>query len=218
MINKLVVIIPSRGRPDVIEELADEFYANATAGAQLVVATDDDEPEYPKVNGVLYERGPRLRMNGTLNKVARDYCQRYAYVGFMGDDHRARTPGFDEKILVALQSNFVAYGNDLIWGEGLPTAVFMRSEVVQKLGFMAPPKLIHLYMDNFWLELGRRTSIAYLPDVIIEHLHPSVGKADWTPQYQEVNDQAVYDHDREALNEYYATQFEDDLGKLLEFG
>lgn len=215
MINKLCVIVPSRGRPEAIADLAANFYGKMTSNAMLVVATDDDEPEYPKVPGVTYERGPRLRMNGTLNKVAREYCEKYQYIGFMGDDHRPRTDGWDEKVMVALQSAYIAYGNDLIWGEGLPTAVFMRSEVIQKLGFMAPPKLIHLYMDNFWLKLGQATSIQYLPDVIIEHLHPSVGKAEWTPQYQEVNDQAVYDHDREALDEYLATQFEDDVRKIL---
>lgn len=212
--NDLLVIIPSRGRPESVLPVAADFFANGTGKADLMFATDDDQPEYPYLRGIQYRRGPRLRMNGTLNAAALENVDKYKYIGFLGDDHRTRTPGWDEKVIEALQDHNVVYGNDLIWGEGLPTAVFLRAEVIKRLGFMAPPCLIHLYLDNFWLELGRNTSIKYLPDVIIEHLHPSAGKADWTPEYLEVNDQALYDHDKQAFDDYIANQFAQDLEKL----
>lgn len=213
--NDLLVIIPSRGRPETVAQVAADFFDNRwTNKVELMFATDDDQPAYPDYPGVLFRRGPRLRMGGTLNAAAVENADKYKYIGFLGDDHRTRTPGWDEKVIAALEDHNVVYGNDLIWGEGLPTAVFVRSEVIQKLGYMAPPTLIHLYLDNFWLELGRATSIKYLDDVIIEHLHPSVGKAEWTPEYTEVNDQALYDHDREALEHYMATQFAADVEKL----
>lgn len=212
--KELLVIVPSRGRPETVSVLAQEFFENSTGRADLMFATDDDQPEYPDYPGVLFRRGPRLRMCGTLNAAAVENADKYKYLGFLGDDHRTRTPGWDEKVIASLEKHNVVYGNDLIWGEGLPTAVFLRSEVVQKLGYMAPPALVHLYLDNFWLTLGRATSIEYLPDVIIEHLHPSVGKADWSESYQEVNDQALYAHDEQAFNEYLEKQFVADLEKL----
>ena len=53
---------------------------------------------------------------------------------------------------------------------------------------MVPPGMIHLYFDNFWLDFGRAMGkITYLPDVIIEHMHPAVGKAVLDAGYQEVN-------------------------------
>lgn len=214
MSKPLLVIIPSRGRPESVAEVARDFFANSEGHADLLFATDDDQMPYPEVEGVLYERGPRLRMNGTLNAVATKYADKYDYIGFMGDDHRTRTPGWDTKVTEALKDHLVVYGNDLIWGEGLPTAVFLQAKVVRRLGYMAPPELIHLYLDNFWLELGRATTIKYLDDVIVEHLHPSAGKANWTPEYLEVNDQALYDHDRVALDNYRETRFAEDLEKL----
>jgi len=153
-------------------------------------------------------------MNGTLNAAAVEYADQYRYIGFMGDDHRPRTFGWDERIVEELNYSHVVYGNDLLQGESLPTAVFMRSEIVQKLGYMAPPELIHLYLDNFWLELGRATSMRYLGDVTIEHLHPYAGKAEWDASYLEVNDQALYEHDRLAFENYMATRFQEDLEKL----
>lgn len=212
--NDLLVIVPSRGRPESVEPVASDFFGNGTGLADLMFATDDDQPLYPAYDGVQFTVGPRLRMCGTLNAVAIENADKYKYIGFMGDDHRTRTFGWDKSVITALESHNVVYGNDLIWGEGLPTAVFLRSENIQKLGYMAPPALIHLYLDNFWLELGRATSVKYLDDVVIEHLHPSAGKAEWTPEYQEVNDSALYQHDQEAFNHYMLTQFQADLSKL----
>jgi hypothetical protein len=150
-------------------------------------------------------------MCGTLNAAAVEQAGNYKYIGFLGDDHRPRTVGWDDKVIASLENHNVVYGNDLLQGENLPTAVFLRSEIIQKLGFMAPPTLVHLYLDNFWLELGKATTIEYLPDVIIEHLHPFAGKAEWSDSYREVNDQALYDRDQQAFNEYMATQFAEDL-------
>lgn len=212
--NDLVVIVPSRGRPETVGVLAQEFFENSGGRADLIFATDDDQPPYPTYPGVEFRRGPRLRMCGTLNAVATEVAPHYKYVGFLGDDHRTRTRDWDLAVTNALEHNNVVYGNDLLQGENLATAVFLRSEIIQRLGYMAPPSLIHLYLDNFWMELGKATSIKYLPNVIIEHLHPAAGKAEWTEQYQEVNAQALYDHDREALEEYMRTQFAADLEKL----
>jgi hypothetical protein len=212
--SDLLVIVPSRGRPESVLPLRSDFFQNGTGKADLMFATDDDQPDYPLWPSVQYRRGPRLRMCGTLNAAAVENADKYKYLGFLGDDHRTRTPGWDEKVIGALESHNVVYGDDLIWGEGLPTAVFIRSEIVQKLGYMAPPALIHLYLDNFWLELGRATSIKYLDDVIIEHLHPSAGKAEWSESYLEVNDQELYKHDEQAFSDYMKEQFAQDLEKL----
>lgn len=212
--NDLLVIIPSRSRPESVLPVALDFFNNGTGKADLMFATDDDQSEYPFYSNILYRRGPRLRMCGTLNATAMENVDSYKYIGFMGDDHRTRTPGWDEKVIEALERQPVVYGNDLIWGEGLPTAVFMRSDIIKKLGYMAPPELIHLYLDDFWLTLGKRIGIEYLPDVIIEHLHPSVGKAQWTPEYNEVNDQALYQADEAVFKKYLEERFESDLRKL----
>lgn len=212
--NDLLVIVPSRNRPESVMSLASEFFGNGSGKADLLFATDDDQPPYPEYPGVKYRRGPRLRMCGTLNAAAVEYADKYEYIGFLGDDHRPRTKVWDEKVIDALRNNNVVYGNDLLQGERLPTAVFLRSGIITDLGYMAPPSLIHLYLDNFWLELGRATSIKYLPDVIIEHLHPMAGKAEWSDSYREVNDQELYDRDQKAFQKYMETQFSADVEKV----
>jgi hypothetical protein len=105
----------------------------------------------------------------------------------LDDDHWPITPGWDQLYLNALDElggTGVVYGNDLFQSERLPTAPGLSADIVRELGWYAPPQLGHLYCDNFWLELGRRSGrLRYLPDVVIEHRHPDAGKAAFDPTY-----------------------------------
>jgi hypothetical protein len=79
----------------------------------------------------------------------------------------------------------------------------MQSRMIKALGFMAPPAMRHLYLDNFWKELGEAVGgLVYLPDVIIEHLHPVNGKAEWDERYRAVNAPDKDAADRQAWMEY----------------
>lgn len=138
--------------------------------------------------------------------------------GFIGDDHRMRTFGWDDLIAADFEqlddSGFV-YGDDLSQSENLPTAVFISGDIVSRLGWMAPPVLTHLYVDNAWLLLGRALGkIKYDPHVVIEHLHPSSGKAEWDEGYLRVNSQAMYDADRAAFEAWQASELMADLARI----
>jgi GT2 family glycosyltransferase len=109
----------------------------------------------------------------------------------------------------------VAYGNDLLMGEKLPTAVLMSSEIVQKLGYMAPPTLKHQWSDLFWLWLGRDSgTLTYFPDIVIEHLHHSVGKSTIDQTYVDATNLKMKRQDSSAWQKYYQEQFAKDLEKL----
>jgi len=185
--------------------------------ADLLVCVDDDDPElsnYGKI-GCNLHIAPRLRLGGTLNHIAVANMLAYDNLGFMGDDHLPKTEEWDTRVQGALCNSMIVYGNDLLQGANLPTAVFMRAEIVRALGYMVPPGMIHLYLDNFWKLLGESLgSIQYLPDVIIEHLHPSCGKADNDAQYQEVNAPELYSHDGALFSEYVQKQLALDVAKI----
>ncbi|WP_111166101.1 hypothetical protein [Spongiactinospora gelatinilytica] len=146
-------------------------------------------------------------MVAALNASVRDWLQSAdapTAIGFMGDDHRPRTRGWDAAYLTALRSlpGFV-YGNDLVQGVRLPTQVAISTPVVRALGHMAPPTLRHMYVDNYWLRLGQAAAcITYLRNVVVEHLHPVAGTAAWDAGYRRVNAREVYDQDRKAFEAY----------------
>lgn len=218
MTSPLAVVVPSRGRPNNIVELVNAF-RDTGAEADLFVAVDDDDPTLDGYRGVYATdqdaggdtwtlvTGPRMRMGPTLNVVSHSLRNDYRHLAFMGDDHRPRTPGWDARFVEVLDElgTGLVYGNDLIQGKNLPTAVGMTCDIVTALRGMVPRGMIHLYLDNFWLDLGEALGrITYLPDVVIEHVHPIGGKVDWDPGYEEVNSAAVYDADRARLAQYKA--------------
>lgn len=138
-------------------------------------------------------------------------------VGFMGDDHRPRTQGWDAAYLDALRDlgTGIVYGDDLLQRQNLPTQCAMTADIIQALGYMAPPSLTHLYVDNFWLSLGRSTGcIRYLPDVVVEHCHPVARKAEWDAGYQRVNSTAMYSADEAAFRRYSQDSFAADVAKV----
>lgn len=122
----------------------------------------------------------------------------------MGDDHRPRTPGWDDRFRICMSAGpGIVYGNDLLQGEIMATAVAMTSDIVTTLGYMAPPALIHLCLDLVWMDWGRGTGrITYLGDVILEHMHPANGKADIDAGYIECNSSAVSTADATTYYDY----------------
>jgi len=215
--SRLLMIVPSRKRANSCLEVLAEFNKNSVDADILFGLDDDDKSEYAPEVLEHAEINPRLRMGGTLNLLATKYANKYEYLGFMGDDHRPRTQGWDVKLCQAIGNKpGVAYGNDLLQGANLPTAVVLSSEIVQRIGYMVPPTLIHMYMDNFWRDFGDKLgNLQYLPDVILEHLHYLAGKAVNDLQYQEVNASHVYENDRIAYALYQSGQFDKDIHKVL---
>ena len=205
----MLYIVPSRERPHKIVDLIAAWDETREGDTELFVAVDDDDPKLDAYRKILRDAppwvswriAPRMRMIGTLNHWATKLSHKYEVIGFMGDDHRPRTPAWDitVKNFVLLGGKSVVYGNDLLQGVNLPTQVALPARWVEALGWMAPPALTHLFADTFWKSLGAELErITYLPDVIIEHMHPIAGKAVWDDVYVEVNSGEMYTGDAGA--------------------
>ena len=207
----LAVIVPSRGRPKNIADLLLSWVDNTSDKAALVVAVDDDDPELDGYRDLgLMDRGPNFalvvqhkpgNMVVALNRTARTVAPRHFAVGFMGDDHRPRTPGWDLQVVEALKDlgTGVASGADGFRADHLPTWCAMTSNIIRALGYMAPPGLKHMYVDNAWESLGTALgAYRYLPDVLVEHMHPFAGKAPSDEGYARVNSAGVYARDEAA--------------------
>jgi len=210
---RMLVIVPSRNRPENAHRLLTKIEGSG-APVDVVFAIDEDDEsvsEYPPFNIQTVKGGS---MVAALNEVAVPNANKYLYIGFLGDDTLPRA-GWFGRILQALESqpNSMVYGNDLIHGPGLPTAIFMDSNVIRTLGFMAPPDQKHLFVDNYWKALGERSGkLVYVPDAIIEHLHPLVSKAENDEVYDKVN--TLWGHDHDAYNKRVETELDNDVRKI----
>jgi hypothetical protein len=209
----MCVVVPSRGRPENAERLAQAF-KDTGAEADLYIVIDNDDPkwnEYAKSEN--YKKLPADNKTGgcakSLNTGAvllLDITKYplYDYFVFMGDDHIPRTPGWDKAFIQALGTNTgIVYGDDLLQGANLPTAYGMTRDLVNELRGMTFPGCVHLFFDNFVKQLGLDLEyLKYLPDVIIEHMHPVAGKAEMDAGYERVNQPKWYEKDLLTLQRY----------------
>lgn len=218
---RLLVICPSRARVPNIVNLVDAWQAT-TAGAELVVCLDEDDPELGDYLAVLHD-APTVRREvwawrslcDWVNLMCRMYADEYDIFGQIGDDHHPRTVGWDSAVREAMQPNGVVYCNDLHQGERLPTAAFVDAEIPRRLGYMVPPTIRHLYMDNYFRSLGEALgTLRYLPDVIIEHMHPHAHKAQMDDGYRQVNNRTAYREGKLAFERYVAHQLAEDVDTL----
>ncbi|MFF7147485.1 glycosyltransferase family 2 protein [Streptomyces griseoaurantiacus] len=228
MSDDLLVIIPTRGRPQAVPELV-AAWDETGATADLLFAVDTDDPQldaYKREAAKLktdprfrFTFGKRRRLVGTLNQQAVKAAKAYRFLAFLGDDHRPRPAAmpWDARIRECLSGGpGIVYGNDLLQGEKMATAVAMTSDIVTTLGYMVPDCLVHLCADLVWVDWGRGMGrITYLDDMVIEHLHPAAGKASVDAVYEDCNSPERASTDAAAYYEYRdGGGLETDLAKL----
>ena len=216
MAMKMCVVVPSRGRPENADRLAKAFIDTNTE-ADLYFIVDNDDPRWVEyTNHDRYKVLPADNKTGgcaaSLNTGAvylLDVSKFpfYDYFVFMGDDHLPRTEGWHKAFMEALAHNTgIVYGDDLLQGANLPTAFGMSRDLVNELRGMTFPGCIHLFFDNFVKQLGLDLDyLKYLPNVIIEHLHPVAGKAEMDEGYARVNQPKWYEQDLLTLQRYLAS-------------
>lgn len=199
--NKILLIVPTRGRSKKVKEFYDCFIKESSITDLCFGIDEDDATEYPTFNKkeVFFDKNPksnnRYGFGPILNKLALKYCYNYKYIGFAGDDNRIRTKNWDSIIYNNITNirYAIASGQDLYRKDKLPTWVVMDAAIIRVLGFMAPPILEHLFIDNFWQDLGEGlNSYIYHDDVIMEHMHYLNKKSDIDEIYTNVNAKNKY--------------------------
>jgi hypothetical protein len=216
----LVVIVPSRGRPGRLAEMADAIAATAAGRVAVLACVDRDDPllsgyQSLAMPGLTVITGQRKTLSGWTNTSAARVLRgdlfplwRPRYLASLGDDHLPRTPGWDRLLADAIEATGgpgFGYGDDRLQGERLPTAWVVSAAIVEALGWMMLPCCEHMYVDTAVGDLGRAAdALAYLPDVVIEHMHPAAGKADRDDGYRRVNRPAQYRRDRAAYRTWLA--------------
>ncbi len=209
----MIVVVPSRGRPQNIKELIASFQATCEADTKLWVCVDEDDPELEEYSQVIHESQSGFtylfvntpsRIGPILNRAVPQAAEQDDVVAFMGDDHRPRTVAWDQLYINNLRQmgTGVVYGNDLYQGANIPTQVAMTSNIVKATGYFVPPGAKHLYLDNMWKDLGEAIGIRYLSDVIVEHMHPCAGKGEWDEGYAANNSTETYSEDAIVYNEW----------------
>lgn len=180
----LGILLPTRGRPDnldrfltAVEDTADDWH--------LYLRLDYDDPQAPAYDYVLgrnhthitVSHGPRVGFGTSLNELAfRAERDGVSHLGMFGDDVVPGEDGWDFRLVEALGEDLgIAYGDDGLRGKhdaDLPTHYVTQTEVYRRLGYLAPPTIRHLFLDNVARDVGRYLKNLVFVPVRIEHRHP----------------------------------------------
>lgn len=211
MSAELLVLLPSRGRPELAARFVDAAAKMSDGRVDFLLGLDRDDPT---LDG--YVRNPALRLDqgvrtwvidrrlslsdkvNTMADRALDAAEPPRFLAFMADDCLPRTRDWDLHLTRAAGSmHGWAYADDQFQRSRLPTHWVVCANVVRQLGWMMLPEVEHMFVDNAVLALGSQLGrIAYCPDVTIEHLHPVAGKAALDDTYGDMAAQLAADRTR----------------------
>lgn len=192
------LLLPTRGRPALVKRLFDSI-ATSTANLdhiEVILYVDDDDVDshtldsdrFP-VNRII---GPPTTMGHyNSNCLARS---RGDIVILANDDMVIRTPGWDERI-AAVHAEYpdgvyLAYCNDLFKNRGWCTFPILSRRTCDLLAEPYPLVYRGAFIDTHLVDIFKRLEhagahrIRYLSDVVFEHLHYRVGKAEFDTTYQ----------------------------------
>ena len=221
----LLVIVPSRGRPQGVARLLDAVYATSRAKTHLHVAVDEDDETLPLYRAVMdkagaegdvLETGPRKGLCAWTNEVAVRRAGEYPYLASLGDDMVPRTPGWDRALIRGIErmgGTGIVYPFDGV-REDIPEAVVLSSDIVQALGWMCEPSLKHWYPDNVWADLGRGAGcLRHLRAIAVDHLNVFAGQA--KPDATARDNGRSLDADRDAYYAWRRTRMADDIKTVI---
>lgn len=206
----IAALVATRSRPDQLDRLLECAQKTGTKHVTWFVGLDDDdEQNYPRRPDVEYVVTPRAQLAVKTNELAALTWNDFPILAQFDDDQWPRTYGWDTKVIAAMEQldGGLVYTDDGWMGEQTPVCPFWPAAYAREIGWLYHPDLIHLFADNTLLELSkalqRRT---YLPNVLIEHVHPIIGKSEWDDSYRESNSGDTWAHDEAVFKAYAASE------------
>jgi hypothetical protein len=167
-IGLISLFCPSRGRPKAAQELLDSFLAtkglNSTELIFLVDADDDSGKTYP---GNVRWGDPTGDPTGPLNRAA--VTATADIVGFIGDDSRLETVGWDLQVTRALDTPGFCWGFDGTSPSAWPSTIFVSKRIVNSLGWLALPTLKRGFFDVCWVKLAQDSGMARVIPAMFRH-------------------------------------------------
>ncbi len=165
-------IIPSRGRPHLLQQYFD--IGKPEQPGVIVLDKDDDykyrDVSYPLGWHVVYAE-PMLGFVAKVN-LAFEAFPGNSWYTIEGDDMLGRTPHWDTLLAREAARGKIVWGNDLYFHRA--THPYIYGDYCRDLGWVAHPAFKHLYVDAVWEKIALDLGIGqYMPEVITEARHYS---------------------------------------------
>ena len=175
----LTILIPTLNRSHILKQRVENALANSPAGTTVLLIIDDEESHKVCMENNfdfhLYAAPYPAKINEGYRYVETPYF-------FIGADDLNFHPNWFEEAL-KMEKPVVGI-NDLVGTGPASTHFLVYTKYIQeKSGVLDMPNTVmYPYLHNFcdaelWKTTTYRGDYTYAKDSIVEHMHPSVGKA-----------------------------------------
>jgi len=225
--TKLLVICPSRIRPNRLKEMLQSFDTTKSEGTDIVVYVADDDPKIEEYKVLMQGRnlivGRRRHLVEVLNYVSCELYPGMAYYGEVNDDHIYRTKGWDTTLMNFLEKRGGGWGivcgadhiNDNWYKFRHPSACVISGKMVRALGWFVLPLLQHMWTDVYLRDIAEGIGRLYhCPEVIIEHMHINACKASNDANYKWVYSQEQMKFGQETYENWKKKFYQETIEKL----
>ena len=190
---KFSIIVPTRKRPVAVCELVETIFNtcdNIDLVEVLFYIDPDDSDSKSCIISLIDKYGDNIKYTSSNEELKLSQMWNYAYntlstgdiIMLCGDDARFRTKSWDtlirDEFLKQDDRIVLVYGDDMIQGAGLATHSFVHRKWIEVSGFWLPPYFCSDWVDTWLFTVSQILNrVKFLPDVITEHMHYSVGKS-----------------------------------------
>lgn len=187
-----MILLPTKSRPQSLQRYINNYHKCDGNSIHVVIVESDDKEidayrniDLPK-NWVLREyiggKGAATHFNKVYNEFPNE-----EYYAFVSDDCIPKTKVYDKILCEAVieSGTFFAWPNDGEYYDRFASHGWISGHLVKHVGNLNPLDLNHFGLDNFWFHLGSALGAKYFHSVILEHMHPRLGKANIDSTYKE---------------------------------
>jgi hypothetical protein len=200
-------LLSTRGRPEAAQACIDACTKTGMTSPG-VVYIDETVDEYRGLklppNWTAHYEPVWLSLQGSMQWCFDNYPDATAY-GWLADDTRPRTKGWDKKLEKAAGDWNLAYAKDL-WlseipgeveqlmkGNNLSAGLCWGGDLVRTVGWWALPGVRQAGIDTAWTAIVKPLHLhRYITNVTVEHLHWRTGKREWDAGDDWVRDGVAY--------------------------
>ncbi len=229
-IDKIAVLMPTRFRPKIFQRMIDSW-AKTSERSDLIVGLQVDDPDKELYKNIINKCRAKnifiteLEDIGLVNKYNELYKRfpDYDAYALLNDDHVFRTMFWDRKIYKLIDDIERKEGHRLVipcWKDGwlnedMP-AGFATKELLHIIKTPCPVGYMsHVYLDNTYAAMSGLGGIReYMPEIFIEHMHVTKGKAKADKNY--MNHKYSNDYDYCGYVKWLNEKCEDIATEILE--
>lgn len=180
-------LLPSRSRPENLKRFFAACKATGTSTPGMALVDHVDYAMHEAAYDALKAEMPlgwqirvtKLPTQGAKIREIWDQVKDSAWLGLIGDDNIPETPHWDRLLVERLTGwNLISCNDQWLAPRRVANCWVMSGPLVRAVGYIFPPGMEHLFVDDVWERIGREGGCwTCRMDVVVRHAHVMKGAA-----------------------------------------